>query len=341
MTSSVVYKVGMSLTGRLSHLPDSQKIFGALVYLYAELYSSQEATALVAKVRDGEVYVSLSNMFPGDYLPVPHAYLLDRLREWNLGEEPENRIERKQIYQALKKRSYAPLEQISHMLEDPRQAVQAFPYVCIESTHHIHISIDSLRYDMPGLDSKVYSIPEIAVTEIRDSNSKPTMMTDFSFYIEMDDRSESTKIVEALQHAMERQRRFFLGPRTSQGLNTFVISRIRQERQDRVHQGGAYLNMGMLLPGKIDFDQSYIKLFTSERRPYHLPSCWDKKAFSRKFISFVDAGSIVYLTGDLTEAGRSIPSPYLKARDIVFGNAFLWPIQLDRRSEDGRTDQNS
>ncbi|MBU5442521.1 hypothetical protein [Paenibacillus sp. MSJ-34] len=321
MTDIVTYKIEMSLTGRLTQLPDSQRIFGALIYMCAEQYSSEQATVLVSKIRDGEFYFALSNMLPRDYLPVPQAFLLDQLAALN------DKMKRKQIYQAVKKRSFAKLEQINELLSNPVHAERLYPYAFIQSSQQIHASIDSVRYDMPGLDPNVYSVPEVTVLEMK-AGAEPEIVTEFSFYISADKCAESSELLDALHYSKENKKRFFLGARASQGLNTFVVKNIQSGPWSMDEKTRAYLNLGMLLPENIDFNQSSLKLFTSERRPYDSSRGWEK-GFSRKFISFIDAGSIVYLPNGRKEAGRSIPSPF-QSRDIVFGNAFLLPIHSDR-----------
>ena len=88
--------------------------------------------------------------------------------------------------------------------------------------------------------------------------------------------------------------------------------------------GKRYLNMGMLLPDRIDYDRSTLRLFTSERRPYNMSAGWEKSD-DRMVISFIEAGSIIYPKIDIFHTGRSVASPF-DARVIVFGNAFLYPL---------------
>ncbi|UTR13114.1 hypothetical protein MM221_10615 [Salipaludibacillus sp. LMS25] len=329
MTETVTYKVEMSLTGRLTQLPDSQRIFGALIYLYAERYSSELATLLVSKIREGELYFSLSNMLPRDYLPLPQTYLLD-----SLSGQPSDQSDRKKdkrIYKEIKKRSFMKLAEIYKTIENSNQADYLYPFSCIESSQQIHAAIDSLRYDMPGLDPNVYSVPEVNVVEVLDEGKKE-IVTEFSFYLCVDKCEESGEFWNALMHAQESRRRFFLGARASQGFNTFVVNRIQSvEFGESGQQPNTYLNLGMLLPQEINFNLSSLKLFTSERRPYDSAGGWDKE-FSGQFISFIDAGSIVFVKEALKTAGCSIQSPF-NSRDIVFGNAFLLPINIDRRKQ--------
>ena len=56
-----VFEICMKLTGRLTQIPDSQKIFGSMIYHYAERNSDEQAAALVRKIREGQLYCAISN----------------------------------------------------------------------------------------------------------------------------------------------------------------------------------------------------------------------------------------------------------------------------------------
>jgi hypothetical protein len=96
----------------------------------------------------------------------------------------------------------------------------------------------------------------------------------------------------------------------------------------------ALLNTGMLLPNEIDFDNSTLKLFTSERRPFEKPGGWNQ--YDKKYyISFIHEGSVIFLPDGITQehvrrAGKSTESKFRPGRDIVFGNAFLYPITFGK-----------
>lgn len=320
------YEVKMSLTGRLTQLPDSQKIFGALIYMYAEQYCSDKATALVRKIKGEELYLTLSNMLPLDYLPVPQTLLLDQLAA---AQESS-----KQAYKAIKERAYAKKEQIDELICNPANAGSVYPYVSLKSSQQIHAAIDSIRYNIPGLDPNLYSVPEVTVVETDKGDNEDHnkgIITKFCFYLSVEESTECSELYEALECAKQQERRFVLGARASQGLNTFVIHNI-SELPVTEEKTSTYLNLGMLLPRDIDLNQSYLKLFTSERRPYQSPEGWDKGKLNGNFISFIEAGSIVYLTNGREQAGCSIESPF-NPRDIVFGNAYVVPINCDRRQQ--------
>jgi len=317
----------MKLMGRLIQLPDSQKVFGALVYMYAEYYSPNKASELVAKVKENQFHLSLSNLLPSGYLPVPHAYLLDQLEDMTLEKET-----RKKLYQAVKKLEYVKLEQLKALLGRPREAESIYPYVYSNASQQIHASLDSLRYDMPGLSPNLYSVPEITIVEQQRSEGveegSRTVVVDFSAFLSMDQGEESKEIIDVLNQAIQDGKLLFLGPRASQGLNTYQITNLGIEGNGLCETSNSYLNLGMLLPRNINYSESSLRLHTSERRPYHAAGGWDASSDS-KFISFVAPGSIIYPEIDKSSEhmGGSIRSPF-NEHEIVFGNSYLLPIAL-------------
>lgn len=320
----VSYKINMRLSGRMTQLPDSQKIFGALVYFYAEKTSSKKAGDFVAAVKEDSIFFSVSDMMPAGYVPAPQAYLLECAKP---AFRKQEQISEKEIYREIKKRQFIKIEQLEQCLKNPIAIARKYPYVKICSSQRIHTAIDSLQYDLPGLDPNVYSLPEIQVVEIerakqKDKEAMP--FTKFEFYIRTTPNSAGSELVEFLREAQDEQRPFFLGPRASQGLNIFLVEEVNQESHETDRSANKYLNMGMLLPQRINLQESYIKLFTSQRRPYNKVEGWNKQE-EKMFISFIQAGSVVEVSGELETAGKSISSPF-EEKAIVFGNAYLLPV---------------
>ena len=79
MEKITTYKIKTKAVGRISQIPDSQKIFGALIHLYKDYISEKETTDFVLKIKEKKIYLSLSNMLPLNYLPMPQTYLLNEL----------------------------------------------------------------------------------------------------------------------------------------------------------------------------------------------------------------------------------------------------------------------
>lgn len=322
------YKIELTLTGAMTQVPDSQKLFGALIYLFAETYGNKRATELTKAIQNRTIHVALSNVLPEGYLPTPVDYLVDKIS--GEGNAKEKRA-------AIKKRSYLRMEDMNDVLQNKRKCEDIFPYVMQLDLQQLRASIDSIRYHMPALDSRLYSVPTVALFEIEIIGEKEQHqpVKNYCFYLQLDDSGDEgnycADILSMLYTAAADKREMILGKRASQGLNLFQLQTIIEQKIP-YSKSHAFLNTGMLLPDCIDFKASFLKLFTSERRPFEMAGGWND-AYKKQFISFLAQGSILFLSEGVTHAGKSIDSPFRKNRDIVFGNAYLYPVNLNQGEE--------
>ena len=347
-----IYKIQTKLQGDLTQLPDSQKIFGALIYLYADQYGSETATRLVKDIKDKKMVFEVSNMLPFGYFPLPESYLSSCIQKKSALKNKEEKQHgtsknksAKEIYQSMKKRQYVPERSIKYdLVKNPAAIKACCDYISLSTNPQLRTAIDSRVYDLPGLDSTLYSIPRLTVWQMK-GNKKNKSVTDFCFYLKFEEDSNVKNLYQTLIDIKKSQFPLFLGPRASQGMNTFTIQNILEEKIEI--QSSRYLNLGMLLlkhfesdkPEKqtnliqeksamhlksLDFSKSYFSLFTSERRPYHIAEGWSTSV-KKQFISFIQAGSIIY-TDHPKQLGCSIQSPF-DPDAIVFGNSFLYPLK--------------
>lgn len=133
------YKVILKLTGPITQVPDSQKLFGALMYMFAEKYGDERAADLASAVRNKEIHLALSNIMPEGYLPAPKDYLMDHISKKN------NRAEAlKKKHAAIKIRSYIKSQELEHVLAEPESSEFLFPYVtswiCSSCVHQLTVS---------------------------------------------------------------------------------------------------------------------------------------------------------------------------------------------------------
>lgn len=322
------YRVKLLASGNLTQIPDSQKIFGALTYMFSEQYGSQETTELTRDILKQEISIRLSDALPTGYLPVPQEYLVDCLSEGELTKE---------MRAAIKERKYIAFNSLQNVLDKPSDSTNILPYVSIRNGQQPRSSIESLKYELPELESKLYSVPTIRVIGYT-SNSNDIdagkIVKEYDFYLQIDNNKYTTKYLEMLEMAVKENQTIILGKRASQGLNVFQFQGIEELELPKEYTKD-YLNLGMMLPNSIEFMYSTLKLFTSERRPYDVPGGWVKSS-NRKFISFISQGSVIH-TDNFDSAVKCIPSCFNSSRDIVFGNAFLYPIYLpERRSQDAK-----
>lgn len=326
-----VYRIELAAQGALTQMPDSQKIFGALIYLFSEIYGESEATELTRAVLDKKTHLALSNLMPTGYLPVPQDCLMDRLmqteKEGN-GERKEEGLKIKR--KAVKERSYLQEAELKKIWKAPHKCETVFPYVRLQNQQMLRASIESIRYGIPELESKLYSVPTVVLQEVSKNEGEEERkrpIKNFCFYLQVENDPNGDRVVDMLKAAAQGKRMIILGKRASQSLNIFEFVGVAEERLPGLATD-TFLNMGMLLPDEINFSASSLNLFTSERRPFQMAGGWNKN-FPKQYISFIAEGSIIALSSGMgiARTGKSIPSPF-SPRDIVFGNAFLYPLPL-------------
>lgn len=314
------YKVMLKSTGRITQLPDSQKIFGALITTLARMNGDEQATALVDAIFERKLHVALSNLLPLDYFPVPQDYIMDKLAGKRL--ENETLKERRAI---IKKRNYVKSDILQQILKKPEMCTEKYSYVKASDSQQLRSSVESALYGIECLETKLYSVPILTLWEVKNEVEKA--VSEFCFYLQMEE--SETLIRETIEALIQGKETLVLGKRASQGLNKYKI--ISVEEID-LPQSQHYLNLGMLLPNQIDFQKSTLRLFASERRPFVMPGGWNSKC-EKYFISFIDSGSVIVLKNGIEQAGKCVRSPFYRNRDIVFGNAFLYPIILEKEEK--------
>lgn len=319
--------IKLKAMGSITQVPDSQKLFGALVYMFANKYGEQQATNFTEAVRNKKIHLAMSNVIPTGYLPTPQDFLVDKIADDNV--KGENlKIKRK----AIKKRYYIKEEKLIDVIINPDLCEKLYPYIEIQDLQQLRASIDSIRYQIPELESRLYSVPTIMLTEVKmvDKKIEHHEVKDFCFYLQIDDSELCRNFYNMLTSSINET--LILGKRASQGLNLFEIKKIENNNVKQTDSTpSTFLNTGMLLPEKdtIDFDESSLKLFTSERRPFEIVGGWGKQP--KWFISFLAEGSIIKTGKAIKEIGKSVNPPYRK-RDVVFGNAYLYPLNVEEGS---------
>ncbi len=318
------YKIVLKSTGAITQLPDSQKVFGALITMFAEANGNEYAAELVKAVIDKKFHLALSNVNPLDYFPMPQDYVVDMLEK--MATDGGNLKEKRA---AIKERAYVRLEDLKRVIENPEIGGKIYPYIKQTDEQQLRASMESVMYNIQGLETKLYTVPLLKLTEKKWIEGQETdqSVSRFCFYLQMVESEMGAAIFDLIEELMQSGTSLILGKRASQGLNTYRVTAVEPiELSNEEH----YLNLGMLLPNRIDFGASVLKLFTSERRPFAMQGGWNRER-GKYFISFVAAGSVIALLDGVEQAGKCVLSPFNKSRDIVFGNAFLYPISLEKR----------
>jgi CRISPR/Cas system CSM-associated protein Csm4 (group 5 of RAMP superfamily) len=208
------YRIELRATGSLTQLPDSQKLFGALVYLFSESHSPKDTTAFVQKVFEGKIHLALSNVMPKGYLPMPSDYLFDLAEK-----SQENIANKKLLYKEIKKRSYISLNAMAGLWSIPdsqknQSCANIFPYVTLKTRQQLRASIESEKYDIQGLDSKLFSVPTLVPVKIDEQDTHGEPMIYFDFYLQIDETD--CDMVRLIEESAREQRPIVLGKRSSQ-----------------------------------------------------------------------------------------------------------------------------
>lgn len=318
------YKIVLKSTGGITQLPDSQKVFGTLITRYSEINGDDKATEFVKAVDQKKLHFALSNVMPLDYFPMPVDYLSDKIPDTGYMNRPINKKEKRK---ALKERSFIKIQGLKEIFRYPERVDKIYPYVKQTDSQQLRASILNDDCVLEGMETKLYSVPVLNLEERKNSETKGIPVSQYCFYLQKDESILGDSMLSMLNELLQKKVTLIMGKRASQGLNKYRIESIEpMELTDT----DCYLNLGMLLSDQIDFQRSALKLFTSERRPFVLTGGWNQEAKTH-FISFIDAGSIIKCKDNIKNVGKCVPSPYCKDRDIVFGNAFLYPILEGRK----------
>lgn len=203
-------------------MPDSQKIFGALVYMFSDEYGTEKANKFVKDILDKKIFLALSNLLPNDYLPTPVDYLVDKLHNTDNNEK----LDIKKVRKDIKKRHYLQKDNLNKILKNPLCNKELYPYVKIVERQQLRASIESVKLDTAALDSNLYSVPYITPVKIDTVNSPGSVITEFNFFLQIDDSVECSEFFKMIINAVNLKQNIILGKRASQGLNIFQLNKI-------------------------------------------------------------------------------------------------------------------
>ena len=230
----IIYKVQLSSLGRIIQLPDSQKIYGAILhYLNGKGDSSG-----IEKILDSKLYIS--NVFPMEVLP--NIYI------W--GEEYTSSIDDKMYefsnndYKDYKSKKYITLG--SKKIE-------------VEETFRDMNNTEEIVKGSGGVFS------QNIINYKKEEDGKKEIINDFEFYF----RCDSQDLSNTISTIIKEMKVLKLGKRSTRGMNLYEIIEI--ERLDIQDSSECYLNLGMLGMNNLEFidmEKSKLKIYTSKRKGY-------------------------------------------------------------------------
>lgn len=347
------YTIELKLVGDAMIIPDSHRILGWLAQRLTEDFSESESTQFISSILDKRLCM-ISNLLPSGYYPMPKIYFLSRIAR--ILKEKNEDISIKEKYEALKKVDYIQEDELRNWIRlndkdfmrnkvdklqkyersDGKDKLNRDNFLKIEKYFSQKCKISSQYYQIAGLKNELYSVPFIRLKKLGDG--KRSYQKDYRILI----KTENAILQEWLDYKHDGET-VFLGPRSSQGFNSYKIKSIQSKKEDEVTTklDTLYLNIGRLLPNNnINFEQSFLTLHTSPRKPMVYGNYQNKKVVlgeedevgtnGKDIISFIEQGSVIKLNcpGNYMDIGNSIPNPFNKqyTNPIVFGNSYLVKI---------------
>ena len=227
-----MYKVQLSSLGRIIQLPDSQKIYGAILHYL----NDKGDLSGIEKILDSKLYIS----FPMEVLP--NIYI------W--GEEYTSSIDDKMYefsnndYKDYKSKKYITLG--SKKIE-------------VEETFRDMNNTEEIVKGSGGVFS------QNIINYKKEEDGKKEIINDFEFYF----RCDSQDLSNTISTIIKEMKVLKLGKRSTRGMNLYEIIEI--ERLDIQDSSECYLNLGMLGMNNLEFidmEKSKLKIYTSKRKGY-------------------------------------------------------------------------
>lgn len=323
------YIVELEKCGEITQIPDSQKLFGCLMHTFSEFVGDELCGKLVSKIILKDIKFNLSNVIPSDCFPVPKDYILQNVKCKECVVANNNVCNQqgkcKKYYELLKKLKYAPKNIINEILSGNTKALtDTDKNVDIKNIYQQRVHI----VNTPDTDKYIKSMP-FSIQKLDINIDK------FYFLFSIDITNDSDihikdKFIQMINELLTQKIKIVLGQRASQGLNLYKLINIKNLHLQNKSNCNLYLNMGMLLPDEINYDNSYLSLFTSDRRPYNTLGKYHKSDYDNIFISFIEQGSVISLLDDNFSNSSKCVYSNNKRKEIIFGNSFLYPIDMNK-----------
>lgn len=307
------YLINLKVASDITSFPDSQKIFGWLIYQIKKYESEENITKLVNNIYEKKVKCMISNVLPKGFIPMPKEYVMDNFLE-----------QTKENYEKIKKIDFIKREDLKKICNNEIELKNFKDYLRQKQSYVQKFRLENQFHNLAGLENKAYTVP---VVKIINEDTKE-IITDFIIMI----KTDSDMIIKWLENIKNTQEtennseEVYLGPKGSQGYNKFIRGKIEIKEEKNSKKTNFYLNMGMVLPNSINYEKSYIDLHISDRKAFEIT----EKA--KKVIGFINVGSVIYSEGENFNIGKSIQNKYniLYKNAIVFGNSYLEALDSEK-----------
>ncbi len=316
----LIYEFKLNSKGKMTTIPDSQCLFGFLMNNTKKYFESEKISEYTRAVLEKEQKCMVSNLMPDGYYPFPKEYVTDKLG-----------IE-KEIYKKIKKFDFIKREDLFKLIKLVREN-KKLDEGLLKEIHFLKTNLEFIQKfrlesqvkNLPGFPNVAYSLSIVSLFNGENEQKN------FSFFVKVEENSLLQNSIKKMKDDITNGRIInYLGGKASSGLNTFEVYEIRELAKNIPSKSSKiYLNLGMLLPEfeKIESNNSFLGLHTSDRKPYDIENNVEK------VICFISAGSIIFKnknTKDEFELSKSIHNEYnLLYKDaIIFGNSYLEELEV-------------
>lgn len=296
-----ILKVTLESLGTITRLPDSQTIFGALIWNFVQ----KEQLQIVEDIFNLPVEIKVSNMMPKDFMPNMYSW---------------HKEETFQLSYYLKRNS----EKVTTFIFDndayknSKRTYKDRKWVACNECSDIELQeVTSFRTmnNVQQVQDRSGGVFSQNYTEFfRVENDSKKKNSSFVFYLEL--QEEYADVIEN----MLKNQVLRLGKRSSRGMNIFEVESVEQIIV--MKQGTNQLfNIGMLGLNNIEHinvEKSKLKHYISERCGYN---DWT----SRHVIKYIDMGSLITLMDGICSQ-EIINYHRLEEKRYLYTGGFLFPV---------------
>ncbi|MBC2576271.1 CRISPR-associated protein Csm4 [Peptostreptococcus canis] len=313
----LIYEFKLKSKGKMTTIPDSQRLFGFLMNNTKKYFENEEISEYTRAVLLKKQKCMVSNLMPDGYYPFPKEYIIHKFSV------------AKEIYKKIKNFDFIKKEDLVNLIrKNKKLSIDDLNKINFLKTNLEFIQkfrLESQVRNLPGLPNVAYSLPIISLFNGENEQKN------FSFFVKIEENSLLQNSIEEMINDIKNGEVIsYLGAKSSSGLNIFKVYEIKKmAKKISSENSRAYLNLGMLLPefSKINSENSFFDLHTSDRKPYDIENNVEKA------ICFISSGSIISKEDnaiDEFELSKSIHNKYnLLYKDaIIFGNSYLEEMEV-------------
>lgn len=293
--------------GKITKLPDSQTIFGAIIWNLVDFGVDKEIIGSIFSEKS-ENFLEVSNMFPENFLP--NIYCWDNKKYELIVKYTADEKSKKWFFQNA-----------SYKDEEGKRSYKSTPWVAekrIKKELHravTHKTMNNTQQIISGSDG-VFS------QKYEEYSVDGQIINQYFFWVKCNEtvKKELDKVLGVGSCFLK------LGPRSTKGMNLFELIE-EQEYEPQCSDAKIYLNLGTLGGNNlsnVDIDNSHIKSYTSQRKGYY-----DYKDVYN--VQYIAASSVICLKNGKQEVERY--QVIEENKKYLYTAGFLLPLCIQEGGE--------